>query len=919
MIRLTLGRASAVVIFILVLAAAARAQESALLWGRVLDQGRRPLPAVRVIVTVKDAGRPIETATDEKGFFRLVSFPWGEYSVRFEADGFQNYEEKGLFSEPSSRLFLRIILSRPKSGSSSVDVRRPDRQDFHQTLLDQDQIQAFPSGNNVWNLVENQDLAAITDRIDVGGLHLGQAALFSPRASSSWTQTTYGLNGLDVTDPFWAGRPLFYPDLFTYRFTELDNARLPVRSLHPGAAFELITKEAGDRFQGGLWAFYSDRNFAASNITPSLIKEGISETNVWNSLADIHFELSAPLVRDKLGLYVSLTSQSLARDLADYRPEDSSSVLAGLISLDYSLPLGRLKFLWTGQAVHQPSEGAGRGILPEETRDTRQGADVFQLLWDRRLADHHALRAGLGYVRGTVRSDFQDWAVGPCRVDILPDRFSGAAPSAGQDNRQILDSFLEGRLLLTNVLGGANLLDYGLGLRYAGSSSSLRILDNIHLLFFKGLPLEVVRFNTPLEHKEASLEGRLYFQDTLILASFISLTAGLQAEFSRGWAVGSDSRSAITWLNLSPRLGFSLPLARRSDSSLSFSAARYYFTLPLNYLLYGHSQAPGGLVYAWNDKDHDFQFDEGETGSLIRREGPAFAALDPKLKRPYTDELTAALKIDLGAGWSLALAGFLRETRHLVETLNTGVPFSSYTPLPFHESGDDLVPGSWDDLDFIIYNQNPATLGKDFFLLTNPESDKRISRFRGLDLTLVRRHSRTFNFFLSLQAIEAIGTASPGNTAWDNDDGVVGALYDNPNTLICAKGRLCFDRGYTGRVGFSWSLPAGFRLAAVIKYYDGQPFARLIVVTGLNQGPFFIMAHPRGVTRYEYNRTVDVRLEKMFRLGGARLRLFADGFNIFNRNLALSEDEWTGPAWPLRLPTEIQSPRLFRFGLAYEF
>jgi hypothetical protein len=47
--------------------------------------------------------------------------------------------------------------------------------------------------------------------------------------------------------------------------------------------------------------------------------------------------------------------------------------------------------------------------------------------------------------------------------------------------------------------------------------------------------------------------------------------------------------------------------------------------------------------------------------------------------------------------------------------------------------------------------------------------------------------------------------------------------------------------------------------------------------------------------------------------------LFADGFNIFNRNLALSEDEWTGPAWPLRLPTEIQSPRLFRFGLAYEF
>ena len=919
MIRTILRWTSATIILLLVLTAAARSQEPALLWGRVLDPGGRPLPDVRLIITVKDAGRPLETATDEKGFFRLVSLPLGEYSIRFEKAGFQPHQEKSLYSEPSSRLYLRIALSSLKSSPSSADVRRTDRQDFRRTIIDQDQIRALPSGHNVWNLVENQDLAALTDRIDVGGLYLGQAALFSPRASASWTQTAYGLNGMDVTDPYWTGRPLFYPDLFSLRFTQLDNARLPIRSLYPGASFDLTTKEAAARPRGGLWLFASDRNFNSSNITPSLIAEGITENNVWNSLADIHFELSAPLVPDKLGLYVSLTSQALSRDIADFQPEDSSSVLAGLISLDYRLRQSRLKFLWTGQTIHRARDGAGRGILPEVTREVSQGYDIFQVLWDRPLGDHHAWRAGLGYVRGSVRSDFQDQAVGPCRVDILPDRYSGTAPTAGQDDRHILDSFLDGRLLSTNVLGGANLVEYGLKLRYAGASSRLRIMDNLQLRFFRGLPLEVVLFNTPLQHKEASLEGRLYIQDTLILGSFISFTAGLNASFSRGWAVGADGRQAITWLNLSPRLSLSLPLSRRGDSSFSLSAARYLATLPLNYLLYGHPQAPGGLVYSWNDADHDFNYDPGENGALIRREGPAFAALDPDLKQPTTDELSAALKIDFGAGWSLSLAGFLRETRNLVETLNTGVPFSSYTALPFHEAGDDLIPGSYDDLDFIIYNQDPATLGQDFFLLTNPESSKRITRFRGLDLTLVRRHGRTFNFFLSLQAIEAIGYASPGNSAWENDDGVVGALYDNPNTLICAKGRLAFDRGYTARIGFSWNLPAGFRLAAVVKYYDGQPFARLIAVTGLNQGPFFIMAHARGVSRYEYNRTVDVRLEKMFRLGQAELSLFVDGFNIFNRNLALSENEWTGPTWPLRLPTEIQSPRTFRFGLAYEF
>jgi hypothetical protein len=919
MIRSILRWMSAASIFLLLLAAIARPQETALIWGRVIDPAGRPLGAVRVIISFPGANQPLQTSTDDKGFFRLVGLPLGKYTVRFERTGFQPQVENGLYAEPSSQLFLRITLSPLENGSPSAGIRRTDRQDFRRTIIDQEQIGALPSGHNVWNLVENQDLAALTDRIDVGGLHLGQAALFSPRASASWTQTTYSLNGMDVTDPYWTGRPLFYPDLFTLGFTQLDNARLPIRRLYPGAAFDLTTKEAGDQLRGGLWLFGSDRNLNSSNITPSLIAEGITESNVWNSLADIHFELSAPLVPDKLGLYVSLTSQALTRDIADFQPEDSSSVLAGLVSLDYRLPQSRLKLLWTGQTIHQGRDGAGRGILPQVTREVSQGSNIFQLLWDRRLGDHHAWQAGLGYVRGSVRSDFQDQAVGPCRVDILPDRYSGAAPTAGEDNRQILDSFLDGRLLSTNVLGGANLVEYGFKLRYADASSRLRIIDNLHLRFFRDLPLEVALFNTPLEHKEASLEGRLYVQDTLILGSFISFTAGLNASFNHGWAVGADSRQAITWLNLSPRLSLSLPLSRRGDSSFSLSAARYLATLPLSYLLYGHPQAPGALVYSWNDADHDFNYDPGENGALVRREGPAFAALDPDLKQPTTDELTAALKIDFGAGWSLSLAGFLRETRNLVETLNTGVPFSSYTALAFQEAGDDLIPGSYDDLDFIIYNQDPATLGKDFFLLTNPEPDKRITRFRGLDLTLVRRHSRTFNFYLSLQAMEAIGYASPGNSEWQNDDGVVGALYDNPNTLICAKGRLAFDRGYTARVGFSWNLPAGFRLAAVVKYYDGQPFARLIVVTGLNQGPFFIMAHPRGVARYEYNRTVDIRLEKTFRLGEAGLSLFVDGFNIFNRNLALSENEWTGPTWPLRLPTEIQSPRTFRFGLAYEF
>ncbi len=100
----------------------------------------------------------------------------------------------------------------------------------------------------------------------------------------------------------------------------------------------------------------------------------------------------------------------------------------------------------------------------------------------------------------------------------------------------------------------------------------------------------------------------------------------------------------------------------------------------------------------------------------------------------------------------------------------------------------------------------------------------------------------------------------------------------------------------------------------VARYYDGQPFTRMIVVEGLAQGPVMIQAHPRGVARYEFNMTVDLRLEKYFRMSFGTIRLMADVFNLFNQNLSTSESEWTRPEFPLRYATDIQSPRTFRLG-----
>ncbi len=587
----------------------------------------------------------------------------------------------------------------------------------------------------------------------------------------------------------------------------------------------------------------------------------------------------------------------------------------GLLGLRYEAGRSSWSFLWTGQIAKNSAAGAGRRVPFLSTLDRKNTANILQVEGAFRLAPGHVLAAGAGFNRADLASRLQEGAVGQAGID-LTGGISGPSSAAGNGRRELLTAFIRGDLAV--MTGRAShRFEYGAEVRRASASTRPDVAGDILLRYLNGVPYEVVRFSAPAQHRETSLEGAAFIQETLTFPNLVSVSLGAHASYTRARA--GAGASAIDWLHVAPRLGFVLPLNRSGQTSLRIFAGRYYHGLPLSWLAYGNPDAPGGLVYAWTDGNGDGSFEAGEAGALVRREGPLYAAIDPEIRRPRTDELSIGLMHRTQRDLTIGLTGFIRRTRDLVETLNTGVPFASYSPRTITDIGDDRVPGNYDDLTFTLFEQDAATLGQDFALLTNPGGDERYSRYEGLDLVLTKRTSSRFGFFVSLTAMQCVGTTSPGNTARENDDGVVGSLYDDPNTLVNARGRLRFDRAYTGRIGFALRLPLGFRLGYILKYYDGQPFAREIAVTGFRQGPFLVMAHPRGVSRYEFNMTNDVRVQKEFAAGPGILRLILDGYNIFNQHLATGEDARTRPEFPLRYATEIQSPRTFRLGLSYDF
>jgi hypothetical protein len=924
-----LARAAALLIFFAARGGASAADDAVSIWGRVKGEAGIPVRNLCLVLSAPDGRRSYLITTDDRGGFQLIGLPVGRYRLRVESRpaGTTPAERTLLLARPAVYVIEIGLPGGTSDGVMTMKLISPD--DLYsplQTFIGRDQLERLPSGNDVWTVIENQDFSATMNRIDVGGMWATRPGLFSARGGGSWTQTSYRLNGVDITDPYQPGLPLFWPDPFALESLSLTNAAPAPWISSPGGVLDLATPAGGDAFHGGLSFFGTGRRLHSINITPGLQAEGLRASHTLDSGLEGNARLSGPLIKDKLDLFLSWTSFTLVRDLADTETPDRSYLASGLVQLAYRTPGGRLRLLWTGQSDQEPTYGAGRNIPFSSTLNRDQAFDVVQAVWDGRIGERQTLSLGAVYNRGRIDDALQDGASGCPTLEILENIPGGPAVMASRSVRTSWTLFGRGSTRLPARTGYFSRLDYGLELRGVGDDTSEDASGGRQLRFFQGRPLEVAEFDRPsFRHREGGLILTAALQERLILANFLSITAGLNLSSCSGHqrgsaASGTSAPNRIRWINLSPRLSLTVPLWGDRTADLRLDAGRYYYGMALNLLTYGQAGAPGALIYAWDDRNGDLAYEDGEKGRLLRREGPAYGAIDPGLKRPFTDAYSMTYHQELGRGWRLGLAGFYRETRRLIEAVNTGVPFSAYDPVELNEAGDDMIPGTYDDLTFTVFNQRPETLGQDFLVLTNPTRPiEPVTRYRGIDLTLVKPIGARGGFYLAVTASEAIGTTSPGNSEWENDDGIPGSLFADPNNLINAKGRVRFDRAYVVRTGLALDGPFGTRLAVVGKYYDGQPFARWIVVEGFNQGPFAIMAHPRGVARYEFNMTWDTRVEKVFAWSAARLRLILDGFNVFNQHLATAENPWTGPDWPLRFATEIQSPRIFRLGLAYEF
>ena len=395
-----------------------RADETAILRGRVLDARRLPLPGAGVTVEGRAA---LSVRTDEDGAFALAGLPAGTYAVRVESPGLRPSAPSrpdhragraplccGSSSRrPSSLLFQARTRSSWTNRPSPPERRSP-------RLRSRACPPPIRSGRS------SKTRTSGHDQPDRRRRTLGNAALPVQRARC------------DIVDPerlpaqrhgrlrsLHHGAAPVLPDFFSLAATQLSNADHPASAFHPGGQLDLIPRDATPDFRGGFSGYYIDKSMSASNITPGHPPGGPDR----EPDAQQPDRIQPPFLRPDLGPRppVLRFGHHAIREPEHrrFRARRHVAPVSGLVHVRYERPRSVFRFFWTGQKISDPTLGAGRSVAFASTIRRDNASNILQVSWETPPQEAHRFRAGLGYAGLRSSGETQGGSRAPQTLDLF--------------------------------------------------------------------------------------------------------------------------------------------------------------------------------------------------------------------------------------------------------------------------------------------------------------------------------------------------------------------------------------------------------------------------------------------------------------------------------------------------------------------
>ena len=688
------------------------------------------------------------------------------------------------------------------------------------STFDADLIAALPNGDSLFSLLETSQAEMISDRISGGGLGFGTAARFSTFGSSS-TETRFRVEDIDITDPSTGGTPLVLPELFWWQRVSVATGLLP-----------------------------ADINSTGSAVT----LEPLRPTTDWKSVVEGSTSLGDSLTATPYA--------SAAPPVASLTAWNRGSVVTG-----GGMGHGRaglvLAGAWTGASESDrggavPADADVGSLFAHVVVKASEKDEVRTIAWLQRSlfpAANNAVYANPGAGLIDVSTHVQStWAHGgqagagwrlfggytrrertpqsPLLAAATIERLdAGPVPQLVADTGARADQRLSAGARIARTAGsaGRQQLQGGVDIDAAQSTSAPGFNGAIAELV-DGLPARLWQYSAPAQtSRRHSTTIAAFAGARLSSGDRGTLDVGLRYESLVAAADGAVQ--GVNWSTWLPRAVLRWSADARHRVELFGGFTRSASQLPLADLAWGDPASPRADVSRWTGGSTDTT--PGASQRLFSAGPGGIGRIDPELRRPYSDDLAAGVEAHPLAGLRLQLAGVAKWERQLLGVVNQSSLGPVYTTVPVADPGLNLLgPGDAQILP-VANLVLPATGYRFDDVLVNVPA---VTRRLGVKLTTEVIAGR-FYMLLAGTAYLAEGVAaSQGFRGTENDQGLLGDVLLDPNTALFSSGRLFGDRAFTGKLTTVYRFPSSITCGAILRYQDGQPFARLLVVPDLNRG-----------------------------------------------------------------------------------
>ncbi|MFN8057862.1 MAG: carboxypeptidase regulatory-like domain-containing protein [Vicinamibacterales bacterium] len=941
------------VLLLLALAVPAAAQDfRGRITGTVKDSSGAVLPGVTVTATSPALIQPQVAVTTEDGQFRLIALPAGTYEVTFELTGFKTLK----------RAEIRVVIAQTLSLNETLDVATLQETvtvsgespvvdtttttvgtNFTKELLTE-----IPNARDIWAAMAQAPGFTVTG-YDVGGSHTGTQTGYVTYGISQ--QNTTKIEGVNTTEGASANAGYF--DFGSFEEFQVGGSGNNAEQDVPGASLNITVKSGGDRLSADVYQDWEGKGLITDNV-PDAFKVAnqrdengffrrtpLTRGNPIDHQYDFNYNVGGPIWRGKAWFFWShrindqfkttLGFDGLAESkLTNYTVKGTyqlsrSNQLIGFFNKREKLQplreLGASRPLST--AYYQASTNYPSKVEWTSVLNNKMFLDVLVAEW----RNYFPLRP-----TSEVGSFPADKLV-PGRIDLVTNNyFDGGAMDYYQNQQRFKPQWTASLTYFKEGLHGSHDLKFG----YEGRRER-QILgqDQPFDIFYRdrsGATSELDIYNTPVAPVNQVWYNAGYVSDVWKFNNHLTFNLGLRAErYVDGWpsqnqtpnqsayfkAVNVPATTVASTNTIAPRAGFAYDLRSNGKSVVKGFYGRYYFN---SADIIANQQNPVGaaqLRYQFNDLNGNRLLDgPQELGRLLTTVGGAgFVRVDPNIKRPYGDEVSAHFEQEVAEGLSARVSYVYKNLRNDWGEVDLARVNAYTITRTLVDPGIDGVTGTADDGSITLLDR-PADVGSDR-VWTNPEGFD--SDYNTVEVALNRRfrngwmlltsfgHTWFKEFYNQTSSTSATGAAGNSKVS----------PYDwRPNyTRFGQEPTTQWNYKLVGRYTLPWQI--GF--SGSYKLQSGRQWGRSLSVALPGAGSETVRVEPVNSNRAPNVHIADIRFDKSFKLPGRYGRLVGmmDVFNIANLDTVTTFR--TATAASFKEVTALLDPRIIRFGVRYEF